>query len=455
MPYTPPNISSAGLSIPAYNDILAYLVSQFLGIYGSASYLGTDTADYQDIAIRGLQALEVNQAIQAVYLAGNPVTAIGASLDLLGKLIGTARKSASYSSAVLTVTGTPGTVITNGVAVDVNGIFWNLASPATIGSGGTTPVLASAQQLGTITANPGDISRIGTPTAGWTAVTNLAAAIPGAPIEPDSQYRARLLLSQAKPSLTRLAGTLAAIEAVDGVTRAAVYENPTNVDDANGLPPHSITCVTEGGLPADVASAIYANRGIGCATNGSTVVSVSDPLNPAITMAIRFDPLGYVPIFVRIVVHPLVGFTTATESSIHAAIVDYLNSLGIGQSVVFSELYGAALSARPDPDQPMFSIYEVKSGPLAAETSADTVNGSADITVTSATGIVVGQYVTGAGVSGTVAAISGTTVTLSTTAGSTASAVPVQFFTVGTADIAVAFNEAAHGQPINVLVVLA
>ena len=41
---------------------------------------------------------------------------------------------------------------------------------------------------------------------------------------------------------------------------------------------------------------------------------------------------------------------------------DYLNSLEIGQSVIFSELYGAALNARSNPDMPTFSIQSLFSG---------------------------------------------------------------------------------------------
>jgi uncharacterized phage protein gp47/JayE len=454
MSYSPPAISSSGLAIPTYADYLNYLVGQFLGIYGSAAYLGTDAADYQDIAVRALQATDAVQALQAVYLSFNPLTAIGPSLDLLGKLIGTPRKSASNSTALLTLTGTPGTVITAGVVKDLNSNLWNVASPVTIGGGGTVSAIATAQQAGNITANPGEISIISTPTAGWTAVTNASAATPGQPVESDSQYRARLLISQSKPSLTMLAGTVAAVAAVPGVTRSIVYENDTNATDSNGNPPHSITCVVEGGSASDIARAIYTNRGIGCYTNGTTLVTVPDPLNPAITMPIRFYVLAYVPVYVKLSVHPLNGFTSATQAAIQSAVVNYLNALSIGESVFFSELYGAALSARPTPEQPLFSIQGIQSGAAAAQTTGTLTNGVNTVTVASASGIATGQTVTGVGIPDgtTVAGISGTTVTLLANATATASGVALSFFSLGTSDLAVPFNEAALGSAINVIV---
>lgn len=523
MAYNPPVISSTGLSIPLYNDILAYLVSQFLAIFGEASYLGTDSADYQDIAVRALMASDIDAAMQAVYLAMNPQTAIGTSLDLIGKLIGTARKSFSYSAASVTISGAPGTTITNGVVRDANGNYWNLASPATIGGSGTVNVVATAQQPGVITANPGDINIIATPTAGWTGVTNSAAATAGEAVEPDSLYRARLLISQAKPSLTMLAGTIGAIAAVPGVTRSTAYENyqnhtagygvcstsgvdvtilvgypldpSANVGDVatiNGVgytiasiagdgmsftvsstagtqpganfsvlsyaptqlgPPHSITCVAEGGDPAAVAQAIYDNRGIGCLTNGTTMEEIADPLNPGIVMPIWFDVLTYEPVYVSLTVHGLTGFTSATEAAMITAVVNYLNSLGIGESVVFSELYGAALQARPNPDQPMFSIRGALSGGIAAQTSATTTASNPAVTVTSATGIVVGQAVTGTGIpAGTaVSIVAGTTITLSQNA-TMSGTVALSFFTLGTADIPINYNQAAQGSAVNVIV---
>ena len=459
MAYLPAEIGSSGLVIPDYPDILAYLIAQFQLIYGSSTYLAAESPDYQDLSIRGLQASYVNQALQLVYLSFNPQTALGTALDLCGRLIGTAREAATYSTALVTLTGTPGTIITNGTVRDVNGNYWNLGSPATIGSGGTVIIQATAQQTGNITANPGDISLIITPTAGWTQVTNATAASTGLPVESDANYRARLLISQAKPSLSLRAGTAAAIAAVPGVTRSVVYENPfdytatfgfcdtadsggsppetnvvvlltgypfdssqegkqlvieeesssppneyltvASVIDADELtlttapgtntsvgfyigdglslgPPHSITCVVEGGASTAIAEAIYNNRGIGCYTNGGTSAVVIDPSNASISMTIRFDVLVYAPISVTLDIHPLTGYTSAVQAAIVSGVVDYLNSLGIGESVVYSELFGAALTARPNPDQPLFSIRSITFGAIASPPNAE---GTTDVPI--------------------------------------------------------------------------
>ncbi len=334
-------------------------------------YVGVDSALYQFISILSLKMSDCMAALQYAYNQATPTTAVGAGLDRIVKLNGIARKPYTYSTALLTVNGTAGTVITNGAAQDTNGNTWLLPSPMTIPGGGTINVTATCVTAGNITAGAGAIDSIATPVGGWTSVNNANPAVPGNPIETDSQLRARQAISVALPSETRLAGTIADLSALLGVTRLNVLENPTNSTDSYGNPPHSLTCVVEGGTQLGIATTIYNNRGIGCLTNGKvsgspisqTVdVTVTDP-NTGNTMVMEFiNPPAYVPIFVILNVHLLPGGTSATLAAIQTAVTNYLNSLQIGEAVIFSELWGAALTARSNPDIPIFSIHSIFSG---------------------------------------------------------------------------------------------
>ncbi|HLH04939.1 MAG TPA: baseplate J/gp47 family protein [Bryobacteraceae bacterium] len=361
MAYIPPYLGSSGLSIPAYADILNDLLGQFQTIYGQNVYMGPDSADYQFISAVALKISDTMQALQLVYNARAPLTAIGADLDSIVKLNGLTRKVASYSTCPVVITGTTGTVITNGVVRDVNGYTWNLPPQVTIQTGGTVTVTATCSTSGNINAAIGQISIIATPTAGWTAVTNTVPASAGQPIETDAQLRARQSLSVALPSRSMLAGTQAGIAAVPGVTRYNILENPTNATDSYGNPPHSITCVVENGTDAAVAQAIYNNRSIGCYTNGTDTVTVTDPYTGA-TMPISFYRPTYVPIYVTLNVHPLAGYSSSTGAAIQTAVANYLNSLQIGESITISALYGAALSVMPNLSLPMFSIKGLFAG---------------------------------------------------------------------------------------------
>ena len=376
MPYAPPTLTSAGLSVPSYADVLADLLAQFQSIYGTNVYLGPDSADYQMISAFAAKISDTMEAFQLVYAAASPLTATGSALDQLVKLNGIARKVASYSTCLLTLTGTAGATIVTGIVRDLNGILWSLPTFTTIATGGTVVAMATCQTAGAITAGASQITQIVNPQAGWISVTNGSTLpVTGQPVESDSALRARQALSVSLPSRTMLAGTQAAIAATAGVSRYNIIENPTGSVTAGaptwGTPAHSITCVVEGGTDAAVAQAIYNNRGIGALTNGTTTVSVTDSYTGS-SLSIGFSRPSYVPIYVALNVYALTGFTTATQGAISLAIATYLNTLQIGQSVVQSELIGAALSVRPNPDAPMFSIRALYLGTSAfPSTSTD------------------------------------------------------------------------------------
>ncbi len=359
MAYSAPTITAAGLTVPTYQDILNDLIDKFKAIYGQNVYLAVDSADYQLLSVLSLKMADTVQLLQLIYNNRAPVSAVGAALDAIVKLNGIARKSATSSTCTVTLTGAPGTVILGGIVQDINGFKWDLPDSVTIGVGGTVDVLATCETTGAVTADPNTLTTIVTPAAGWTSVTNAAAALVGQAVESDSALRARQAISTALPSITMLAGTIAAIAAVPGVTRYNVLENPTGAVDAYGTPPHSITAVVEGGTDAAVAQAIYNNRGDGAYTNGTTVVTVVDPVNGGISMPIRFDRPTYVSIYVILNVHALSGYTSATTGAIRQAVTDYLNSLKIGELLTISGMYGAALAVMPDLKVPLFSIRAV------------------------------------------------------------------------------------------------
>lgn len=382
--YTPPFVGSAGLTIPTYAEILADNIAKFQAIYGSTFYLGIDSPIYQLLSILSLKQWDTLTALQFAYNQSSPTTAVGVGLDRIVKLNGIARLPYSYSTAQLTITGTPGVVILNGEAQDANSNLWLLPASVTIPGGGSITVQATCATPGAITAGIDTINIIATPQGGWVSVNNSAAAVPGTAIETDSQLRARQALSVTLPSITLFAGTVADLLALPGIGRVTVLENPTGSIDSYGNPPHSITCVVEPGVVTtqQIAQTIYNNRGIGCLTNGdvdgspisqTVTIGIADPDTGWVIQISFISPPVYVPIYVTINVHLLAGGTSATLAQIQADIVAYLNSLEIGESVIYGEIWGAALNARSNPDAPTFSIRSVATG----ETSSP--SGTTDI----------------------------------------------------------------------------
>lgn len=371
MAYFAPYIDSAGLHIPTYADILADLIAQTKVIYGNDIYLGNDSMDYQYLSVFALKTNDTMQAIQLAYNARGPNTAIGSDLDGIVKINGLVRKAASYSMCQVVLNGTPNTVITNGIIGDINNNNWDLPAIVTLDSAGQATISATCEVIGPITALAGNISKIVTPTQGWLTVTNVVPAVAGRQAETDSQLRARQAISTQLPSQTLLGGVVAGIASITNVTRYNVYENDTNVVDLNGLPGNSITAVVEGGSDADIANQIYARKGIGCYTNGTTAVTINDAYGRNTT--IRFYRPAYVPIFVIVNVHKMAGYATGMTAAIQAAINNYLNNLQIGESLVFSILNAVAMSIQPNLALPVFSITSITAGKTVTPTGTSDV----------------------------------------------------------------------------------
>jgi uncharacterized phage protein gp47/JayE len=357
--YFSPYVDSAGLHIPAYLDIRDDLIAQAKAIYGSDIYLGNDSLDYQLISALALKYSDDLQAVQLAYNNRSPSTAKGSGLDGIVKLNGIKRKIASYSTCVVTITGTAGITILNGAVSDISGNIWDLPVAVTIGISGTVDAVATCRVIGAITAQRGNISNISTPTYGWISVTNNVAAVVGLPVEEDSQLKSRQAISTELPSQTLLQGTNAGVASVTGVSRYKTYENDTSEFDYNGLPPHSVTVVAEGGSDSDIAQQIYARKNIGCYTNGTTAVDIPDQYG---VTTIRFYKPTYLPIFCTLTVHALAGYTSATTDNIKSAINSYLNSLQIGESLTISAVWATAMSATPNLKQPIFSLRSVLVG---------------------------------------------------------------------------------------------
>lgn len=358
MTYFSPYIDAQGIHIPTYADIRDQLTSDAQDIFGSDIYLEPDSQDYQYISSVAKIIYDSFLTSQAVYNSRGPSTAIGSGLDIIVKLNGIKRKSAVYSTAYVTLTGTAGKTITNGVVSDVNGYNWSLSTPIVLDSTGSATALATCQTAGAITAAAGDINTIETPTYGWTAVTNPSDASVGSPVESDALLRSRQSVSTELPSLTVLEGVKGAIAEVSGVERLYVYENDTSSTDANGLPANSITAIVENGADSDIAQAIFNKKGPGVYTNGSTSVTVQDQYG--VDNTIRFDRPSYVDFDVTVNVKQLSGYTSDTTSLIKNDVAGFLNSLPLATgSLSNSSLWGAALQANTIPSKPLFSITSV------------------------------------------------------------------------------------------------
>jgi uncharacterized phage protein gp47/JayE len=191
-------------------------------------------------------------------------------------------------------------------------------------------------------------------------VINPEAAIPGAAVETDAALRRRQSISTALPSLSILDGTLGAVASLSGVGRVRVYENDTPAPDQNGVPPHSVCFVVEGGDLQAIGGMLARKKGPGCGTYGNVRVDTRDKYGTP--SSVFFSRPEVVEVAAHILLHPLAGYLSTTGQTARQNVADYINKLGIGESVLLSRLYTPINDAEPNPARRTFDVLEIRIG---------------------------------------------------------------------------------------------
>jgi uncharacterized phage protein gp47/JayE len=386
MAYFAPYVDASGLHIPTFNDIKSYLVEGAVGIFGSDIYLENDSQDYEFISIFAYCLNDCFLTAQVLYNNRGPLTASGGGLDGVVKLNGIKRKPETVSQCMVTVIGDPRTTIINSMIADDENVNWRLPTSVYIPAEGRVDVEATCT-IFDHDAPAGTLTKIVTPTDGWTRVENAADSVPGQTFETDIALRARQSISTARPSRTVLEGTIGAVAEVSGVSRYRIYENDTNQTDENTLPPHSIAVVAEGGDDYEIAYAMYLHKTPGCYTYGDTLVEIitQDDLGMPDTLPIRFFRPDYKDIYATVYVKRLPGYVASITDNIVTDLTNYLNEIRIGDDLTISALWAVAQQAMPEMTAPIYSITKITAGESAdTQTEDDIVISFREVTRTTA-----------------------------------------------------------------------
>lgn len=334
-------IDSTGYHYEDYTAFLEYFKEKYRGIYGADIYIEPDSQDGAAIAVEAKAAYDTAVLGASVYNSFSPVSAQGTGLSRNVKINGISRREATYSTVDALIVGQSGTVLgtvgSPAVAIDTLEQKWNVPIGTTIPGGGSVTATLTAQEAGAVEAAASSVNRIFTPTLGWQTVTNAAAATAGVAAETDAELRIRQADSTANPSLTVFDGTKGAVLDVDGVTKAEGYENDTDSTDSDGIPPHSICMVVEGGDITDICQAIQIHKTPGTGTFGDTSAIVEDSHDMPIE--IFFQRPTEVPISVDITISSNTGWSSDYEDLIKEAVAAYINAIGIGKDVLITKLY--------------------------------------------------------------------------------------------------------------------
>ena len=326
----PNTLTSTGLTTATEQELVAQYTAAFQAIYGSDINLGAETPDGQIMMTFIQSVLDVEDLITLVYTSFDPDQAFGVILDQRVAINGIQRQAGTYTVTNITIT-TTNSVNLYGLDQSVNPIYtvsdnagnqWQLQATQLGFSAPSGISLAfQASTPGALTTIPNTITTPVTIVLGVSAINNPTTYTTlGLNEESDAALKIRRQISVSLASQGYLAGLLAALENISGVTYAFVEENTGGTTNADGVPGHSIWVIIGGsGAAADIANAIYTKRNAGCGmynTGDSGAQSYTITQVDGSLFTVYWEDVVTVPLFIKFTASSLNGTTPSNYAAI-------------------------------------------------------------------------------------------------------------------------------------------
>ena len=343
-------LTEKGYRRKTYAEILQERIDLAKELFGDDINTEENTPLGKFIRIGAYGQGTVEEEAESIYYSIFPNTASGISLDRLCAFVGITRNVPTRSEYQIKIFGTVGTEVPIGFKVGTeSGINFTTVSRVTLAhieeendtfDGAYVDVQCTITgENGNVAAN--EINVITEPQAGVDSIIGIKSLISAS--DEESDYDLRKRFNNAKEGLGSCteASIIAALVRIPTVTSASVAVNETNETDSAGRPPHSFECYVSGGenYHQQIAETIFEKKPIGIKTHGTVSVDVDYGATSPYT--VLFSHVEAIPVFVKITIVTTSAFGGATgNDAIKQKLENYINSLGIGNPVITSSLYG-------------------------------------------------------------------------------------------------------------------
>lgn len=350
-------IDANGLQTATQAELVAQFTTDFQAIYGADINLDPDSPDGQLMMIFIQAVLDLEDLITQVYNMFDPDNAIGVVLDQRVAINGIQRQAGTFTVTNITVAtnqsvnlyGLDQTVQPVFTVADASGNKYQLQTThlAFNPGGGGSAILFQAMNPGALTPTPNTITVPITIILGVVSVNNPTVATTiGINEETDAALRVRRQQSVSLASQGYLAGLLAALENIPGMSSVFVYENVTGTTDGDGVPGHSIWVIVSGTADPDlIAQAIYNKRNAGCGMFGAQTDLVLQA--DGSYFLISWDNVATEDLFIKFTATSLDGINDPKISLIAAGLVTGFVP-GVAQEVNINRLATAVQVIDPN-----------------------------------------------------------------------------------------------------------
>lgn len=308
----PDELTRNGLTVKTANELEAELISGFKEIYGEEINLDSNTQDGQRIGLLVQMGIDLRELAKEIYNCGNPDYCRGPIQDVRYKLNNMTRKGGSFTIVPITIKA-KSTITLDGLDAnynDVNATSYGVSDNSgnqyflidtTTIQAGTHVLPFRAQKIGFIQPIIGTITnQITIKTEIESVINNSAPTSYGINQETDENFALRRERSPENRSQNGIDAMRSQLLELEGVTEAFVYSHdfdkyPDTVD-ADGINPHYIWVIVEGGANSEIATVIYANVG-GAGMKGEIELLI--PTTSGQPFLTRFDRTVATPLYIR------------------------------------------------------------------------------------------------------------------------------------------------------------
>lgn len=334
-------------------DYLPIIEEQARDLFGEDADLSDRTPLGKFIHLQAQQRAEDNEQLEMVYNARFVDTSEGAPLEANVKRVITRKRWIKATGEVIVNLDKGANINIGDLFRTKYNVYFKALEAIDAVEDGNYRVDVEALEYGAIgNVEPGDISVIVNPQSGINSVTNTDAFFNGQDEETDEELQDRYYDSLGKVGFRRVESIEAnVLDEVEGVRAAIAIENDTNVEDAEGRPPHSVETVVLGGLDEDVAMAIFRKKGGGIQAYGSTVYNFTD--SRGITHEIGFTRATTVVVHVRVYVEKSNQYPLNGDELVIGQVVKYIggtydsilhHGVGMSKDVVCTKAEARVLS---------------------------------------------------------------------------------------------------------------
>lgn len=330
-------VEATGIIVPDTSDILTEVQGEYLDAIGQD--LSTDPETPQGILMTAETLFRSGLAANNAEVANqiNPNYAGGSFLAAICAMTGFDPPAATPTIVQgVPVTGQPLLPLPAGSqAKTTNGDIFQTTTTVSFDNSGNAEVDFESIQLGPIPCSDSTpINAIVTNVLGWESVNSVGANVSIGVAPPSDmavrKLRQKTLGLQGFGLAASVLGGLYDPNTTPGVTSAKFLENKastTQTISGISLVKNSVWACVNGGTDLDVATTILSRTSGGCAFNGATSVSVTDPASGQV-YAVLFDRPTPEPVAVRVTI---VLPNPVTSDDIKQAVQDYSNGLIEGQ----------------------------------------------------------------------------------------------------------------------------